>query len=211
MTRPPAGLVRNVRGGDRTHPQGGGCHKARDWHAVLPCGAYGVRQHATGRGAGRGVLAFVNARVLKRDMRFLVMLGVRERAARVRDSAAGIPSLRLLARHITGLSWQERALQRRMVVLRVNVEMLGMVWIGFWGQIGRGQLHEEMLRIVRMEVFIRRREKEMVVQRMGGSRGQTRQPAIRANPGEGRWIGRGCPRARRSPVASTCGGKRPRL
>jgi YVTN family beta-propeller protein len=33
----------------------------------------------------------------------------------------------------------------------------------------------------------------------------------RANPGEGRRIGRGCPRARRSPAASICGGKRTRL
>ena len=76
MTRPPACLMRNVRGGDRTRPQGGGCHKACDWRAVRPCGAYGVRQHAPGRGAEREVLKFVNAGVLKLVALVLLVVGV---------------------------------------------------------------------------------------------------------------------------------------
>ena len=40
------------------------------------CGAYGVRQHAPGRGAGREVLKFVNAGVLKLGKSVLFVLGV---------------------------------------------------------------------------------------------------------------------------------------
>jgi hypothetical protein len=72
--------------------------------------------------------------------------------------------------------------------------------------------------LVTRRVLVRETGQVMVVQSMGpeprrgsATRGQTRQPATRANPGEGRRIGRGCPRARRSPDASYRGGKRPRL
>jgi len=49
-------------------PQGGGCHKARDWHADRPCVAYGVAlRHAprTRSGWVGEVLKFVSSGVLK--------------------------------------------------------------------------------------------------------------------------------------------------
>ena len=79
MTRPPACRMRNVRGGDRTRPQRGGCHKACDWRADRRCGAYGVRQHAPGRGAGGAVLKLAGL--------VLIVVGVWERAARVWNTA----------------------------------------------------------------------------------------------------------------------------
>ena len=86
MTRPPACRMRNVRGGDRTRPQGGGCHKARDWRAVRPCGEYGVLQHAPGRGAVLG-----NSKV--RRSVFLVLVVAprlsRGKALRVGRTSAG--------------------------------------------------------------------------------------------------------------------------
>ena len=57
------------------------------------CGAYGVRQHAPGRGAGREVLKFVNAGVLKLGKSVLFVLGVYERAARVWDTAGELCEL----------------------------------------------------------------------------------------------------------------------
>ena len=76
MTRPPACRMRNVRGGDRTRPQRGGCHKACDWRAVRRGGAYGVRQHAPGRGAGGEILKFGSSKGLKLVGLVLFVVGV---------------------------------------------------------------------------------------------------------------------------------------
>ena len=120
--------------------------------------------------------------------------------------------------------WNTAAVE--MLMRLVEVEMLGIGRMGHRGLIGHRLVQEEKLKmlvwlvvLITRRVFVGETKRGGDVQRMGletrppGSarRGQTRQPATRANPGEGRRIGRGCPRARRSPDASTCGGKRPRL
>ena len=76
MTRPPACRMCNVRGGDRTRGAAAASKELATRPVRRPPGAYGVRQHAPGRGAGGEVLKFVNAGVLKLGKSVLVVLGV---------------------------------------------------------------------------------------------------------------------------------------
>ena len=123
--------------------------------------------------------------------------------------------------------WNTVAVEMRMWLL--EVEMLGIGRMGVSGRIGhRRELRKQRVLVrqvlvavlVTRLVSVRETGQVMVVQRMGVEPrpwlGETRADPPPPEPteshtGEGRRIGRGCPRARRSTAASFCGGKRPRL
>ena len=107
----------------------------------------------------------------------------------------------------------------------VNDKVLVIGRMGLRGRMGHRLVQEEILRmlvavLVTRRVRVREKGQMMVVQRMG----QESRPGARQGEGRPAAAGadripyrrrrrmwRGCPRARRSPVASICGGKRPRL
>ena len=115
--------------------------------------------------------------------------------------------------------WNTAALE--MLMRLVGVEMLGIGHKGHRGRMGHRLVQGETLRMmVRLTELFSETGQVMVVQRMGMEPrpwlGETRADPPPPEPteshtGEGRRIGRGCPRARRSTAASFCGGKRPRL